>query len=115
MLHYLRKHYVWTITLTFALALLSMSVLFVARPGFSVGAQGPRIFIPGCDGLFLGAGKPGEVLEGTFEVGNFGSEPMHFSITAGCGCSSLCRPSPSRRRRCSAAGRLGREFCPRNR
>jgi hypothetical protein len=61
-------------------------------------ADGPKLFIPGCGGnlrtgiaggMYLGEGKPGDTLEGDFNIQNAGSQPLTFQLKVGCVCASL--------------------------
>ncbi len=49
---------------------------------------GPRIEIPSLP-LYLGSGRPGQILEGTIPIRNSGDEPLSFKIITSSGCSKL--------------------------
>jgi hypothetical protein len=58
----------------------------VPRPAFS--APVPRLELS-ASRLDLGEGKPNELLHGSLQLRNVGSEVLEFEITASCGCTEL--------------------------
>jgi hypothetical protein len=49
----------------------------------------PMLALGNCRAIDLGEGKPGDILTGTFLLGNSGGAPLMFTLTAGCACSQL--------------------------
>jgi hypothetical protein len=84
-------------SLILVLAGLAGAGMIVLNKPVPPAAEGPRIFIPGCagerlkagqaQGMHLGEGKPGDLLDGTFMIRNIGSKPLTFQLKAGCRCA----------------------------
>jgi hypothetical protein len=66
--------------------LAPLSLYFALRTN---SANGPRLTLDQYRALDLGEGKPGQILTGTFNLWNTGSQPLEFHLRAGCACSQL--------------------------
>lgn len=70
-----------------ALLLLFVVLGYGVIRAFAV-ARGPALVLPRYP-VSLGDGKPGQTLNGYFDLFNAGDEPLTFKLTPGCNCSSL--------------------------
>ena len=50
--------------------------------------SGPRLGLP-AHPLDLGRGRPGQVVDGSFQLTNRGDAPLRFQLSASCGCTDL--------------------------
>jgi hypothetical protein len=79
-----RRGATWMISLAF-IAVIGISASRVFRPG----STSPRLDLGTTPSIDLGEGKPGEILTGTFLLGNSGGAPLTFKLLSGCACSQL--------------------------
>jgi hypothetical protein len=77
----------WSFT---ALAILTVGIAFLSGAYFkNAGSKSPRLETIPDGALHLGEGSAGQVLTGTFSLGNTGREPLNFSLSPSCACSNL--------------------------
>jgi hypothetical protein len=81
--------YLWTLVI---ITLASAAFLLLRGSSLPLPdhpARGPRLERWTTLETYLGEGKLGEILSGSFRLRNVGTEPLTFTIRAGCDCASL--------------------------